>query len=81
MGLVEKARSLDKRSPWKYIVIIRDGEDWRLFSDFDMMCKLMGLDDVIMTRHFEIRGYYTGFEFTVFRVQEESPTRNRGYFN
>jgi len=75
---VENSRIIDRRTPWKYIVIIRNGEDWRLFSDFKLLCDLMGLDDVILTRHFENRGYYTGYEFTVFRVQEESATRNRG---
>jgi hypothetical protein len=75
---LDKMRILDKRSPWKYSVIIRNGEDWRLFSDFTLMCDLMGLDPVILSRHFESRGYYTGFEFTVFRVQEETSTRNRG---
>lgn len=70
----------DKRSPFKYMVIIKNGLDWRLFSDLPIMCEIMGLDDDIVRKYINKRGFYTGFEFTVFRVQEENKNRNRGYY-
>lgn len=71
---------IDKRSPYKYMVIIKNGLDWRLFSDFPLMCEIMGLDQDIVRNYLTKRGFYTGYEFTVFRVQEESKTRHRGYY-
>jgi hypothetical protein len=69
----------DSRTPYKYMVVINNGIDWRLFKDFDTMCTLMGLDPKILTNHFKKRGSYTGFDFTLFRVQEENAIRNRGF--
>ena len=70
----------DRRLPFRYFVVIRNGEDWRMFDDLDLMCELMGLDKGVVVRFFDERGYYTGFEFTVFRVQSESGTSHRGHF-
>ena len=69
----------DKRIPFHYFVVIRDGEDWRMFKDLKLMCELMGLDSDIANRFFNKQGYYTGFDFTVFRVQGESSTSHRGH--
>jgi len=74
-------RKVDGRSKYKYVVIIKNGTDWRLFSDIDLMCELMGLDKVVLGKYFELRGYYTGYNFTVFRVVEETFTRHRGMYN
>ena len=70
----------DRRIPARYFVIIRNGEDWREFDDMKLMCELMGLDEGITNRHFEEKGYYVGYEFTVFRVYPESKTSHRGHF-
>jgi hypothetical protein len=77
---MEYKKIFDKRSPYKYIVIIRNGVDWRLFKDLDLMCELMGLDPDIAKKHFEKKGFMVGYEFTVFRVQEETDTKHRGYY-
>jgi hypothetical protein len=69
----------DKRSPYKYMAIVRNGLDWRLFKDMNILCELMGLDPDIAQKHFDKKGYVVGYEFTVFRVQEETATRHRGY--
>jgi hypothetical protein len=70
----------DKRSPYKYVAIIKNGIDGRLFRDFDLMCELMGLDPDIARMQFEKRNFVIGYEFTVFRFQEETSTRHRGYY-
>lgn len=65
--------------PYKYMVIIENGEDWRLFNDYSTLCEFMGLDEVLLKKHFEKWSFYTAYNFTVFRVQEESKTKHRGY--
>ena len=73
-------QTFNKRIPFRYMVIIRNGEDWREFDDLDLMCDLMGLDKTITKRHFDLKGYYTGYEFTVFRVRPENKSSHRGHF-
>lgn len=65
--------------PYKYMVVIDNGKDWRLFSDYSTMCDLMGLDEVLLKKHLETRSFFTAYNFTVFRVQEENKARHRGY--
>lgn len=65
------------KTPYKYFAVIKNGLDWRLFNDINICCKLMGLDKKIVTRHFEKIGYYTGYDFTIFRVQEENKNIHR----
>jgi hypothetical protein len=74
-----KEKIMDSRTPYKYIVIIKNGLDWRLFGNFEIMCEFMGLDPKILQSHLKKRPVYTAYEFTVFKVQEESMIRNRGY--
>jgi hypothetical protein len=74
-----KEHIADKRTPYKYMVIINNGLDCRLFKDLDVMCDCMGLDKKILTKHFEKRISYTAFDFTAFKAQEETSVRNRGY--
>ena len=65
------------RTPYKYVAIIKNGVDWRLFSDIKICCELMGLDEKIIQKHFDKVGYYTGHDFTIFRVQEENKNIHR----
>jgi hypothetical protein len=70
----------DRRTTFRYFAVIRNGEDWRGFDDFSLMCELMGLDETITRQHFDQKGYFSGHEFTVFRFQPESKTSHRGHF-
>jgi len=76
---VKKINKGKNRIPYKYMVIIENGRDWRLFSDYDTMCEFMGLDKYLLAKHLESRSFYTAYNFTVFRVQEENKLRHRGY--
>ena len=68
------------KSSYRYLVIIRDGEDWRGFDNLELMCELMGLDPKLTDKFLNEKGYYIGYEFTVFRYIPETRTRNRGTF-
>ena len=68
------------RSSYRYFVVIRNGEDWRGFDSLDLVCDLMGLDPKLTERFLDEKGYYSGYEFTVFRYVPETRNKHRGIF-
>jgi hypothetical protein len=75
---IKKIRDL--RTPYKYFAVIKNGIDWRGFANIDICCELMRLDKKVLERHCEKFGYYTGYDFTVFRFQEENKTIHRNHY-
>jgi len=69
-----------KKPRKKYIAIIKNGLDWRLFDSPDMCSKLMGLDKTALVNHCDHKGYFSGVDFTIFQVTEETEYHNRGYY-
>ena len=69
--------------PYKYIVIVKDGLQVFLFGGdgaYELMCDCMGLDKKIVKTFLDRRGYYTGYDFTVFRTIEQTRERNIGVY-
>ena len=69
-----------KRPRKKYVAIIKNGLDVRLFDSLDLCCKCMGLEKSALINHCDHKGCFSGIDFTIFQVPEESEYWNRGYY-